>query len=140
MNINFIEEERPLGTAGPLKLAKSHLTKSFVVSNGDELKNIDIRDMFETHKQSKALATIALTTVSDPSHYGVARLEGNRIIEFVEKPTREDAPSQLINAGFYIIEPEVIDMIPEKIARISPKPFIMVNEARGVKSFIKKWI
>lgn len=113
LDISFVEEQKSLGTGGPLRLAKDRLTKAFIVSNGDELKNINIMDMYEAHKRNRALATIALTTVSDPSQYGVARLEGNRIIEFVEKPRKGKAPSNLINAGFYILEPEVTEMIPE---------------------------
>jgi NDP-sugar pyrophosphorylase family protein len=123
MNITFLEEKKPLGTAGPLRLAKGMLNSSFVVSNGDELKNINIIDMYETHKKNNALATIALTTVEDPSVYGVARLDGNRIIEFVEKPKREETPSNLINAGFYIIEPEVIEMIPKGFCMLEKEIF-----------------
>ncbi|MCK4531993.1 MAG: nucleotidyltransferase family protein, partial [Candidatus Aenigmarchaeota archaeon] len=107
------EEQKALGTGGPLRLAKDKLTKTFIVSNGDELKNINIMEMYEAHKKNRALVTIALTTVNDPSQYGVARLEGNRIVEFVEKPKKDKAPSNLINAGFYILEPEVTEMIPE---------------------------
>jgi mannose-1-phosphate guanylyltransferase len=111
LNVTFTEEDAPLGTAGPLANLKDVLKSSFIVSNGDELKNIDIMEMFENHRKSGALVTIALTTVSDPSQYGVAKLDGSRIVEFVEKPKAEEAPSNLINAGFYIIEPEVLSMI-----------------------------
>jgi NDP-sugar pyrophosphorylase family protein len=115
MNVDYVEEspDKPLGTAGPLVLAKDMLTDSFIVSNGDELKCINIARMYRLHKRKKALVTIALTSVDDPSQYGVARLDGSRILEFVEKPKKEDAPSNLINSGFYIIEPEVIEMIPK---------------------------
>lgn len=115
MNIEYVEEdpEKPLGTAGPLKLAEDMLTDSFIVSNGDELKCINIPRMFRLHKRKNALATIALTTVNDPSQYGVAKLDGSRILEFVEKPKKSEAPSNLINSGFYVIEPEVIEMIPK---------------------------
>ncbi len=115
MNIEYVEEDpnKPLGTAGPLRLAEDMLTDSFIVSNGDELKNINLPRMFRLHKRKNALATIALTTVNDPSQYGVARLDGSRIMEFVEKPKKSEAPSNLINSGFYIIEPEVVGMIPK---------------------------
>lgn len=115
MNIDYIEEDpnKPLGTAGPLRLAKDMLTESFIVSNGDELKCINIPRMFRLHKRKNALVTIALTTVHNPTQYGVARLDGSRILEFVEKPKKSEAPSNLINSGFYIIEPEVIEMIPK---------------------------
>ncbi len=115
MNVDYVEEnpDKPLGTAGPLRLARDMLTDSFIVSNGDELKCINIPRMYRLHKRKKALVTIALTSVNDPSQYGVARLDGSRIIEFVEKPKKSEAPSNLINSGFYIIEPEVIEMIPK---------------------------
>ncbi len=119
---SFIEERNPLGTAGPLRLLKERLKSTFIVSNGDELKNINIIDMYDHHKKNKALVTIALTTVSNPEHYGVARLDGSRIKEFVEKPKR-NAPSNLINAGFYIIEPEVIRMIPKGFSMLEKDVF-----------------
>lgn len=112
MHLEYIEEDEPLGTAGPLRLGRDHLTETFVCSNGDELKDIDLDEMFAYHKSVGAKVTIALRHVDDPSRYGVAKLEGNRIAKFVEKPTKQDAPSNLINSGLYLIEPDVIDMIP----------------------------
>jgi NDP-sugar pyrophosphorylase family protein len=125
INITYIEEDKPLGTAGPLKLFKKikQPKEAFIVSNGDELKNIHIQKMFELHQSKHALATIALTTVKDPSLYGVARLDGSRILEFVEKPAKNKAPSNLINAGFYILEPEVIDMIPDGFSMLEKNIF-----------------
>ncbi|HLD77816.1 MAG TPA: nucleotidyltransferase family protein, partial [archaeon] len=79
MRISYLEEREPLGTAGPIRLLKEQgLLPSgpFVVSNGDELKDIDIDAMLAVHKRVGALATDALTPVSDPSLYGIARLEG----------------------------------------------------------------
>lgn len=113
LNIDYVEEDEPLGTAGPLKLLPQQMTETFIVCNGDELKEIDIEKMYEFHKAHGGLATLALTEVEDPSAYGVARMEGDKILEFVEKPKREDAPSNFINAGFYMMEPEVLEMIPE---------------------------
>ncbi len=112
LKIRYVEEDKELGTAGPLRLAKKFIKKTFIMSNGDELKNINIMDMYEFHKRNNSLATIALTTIENPRQYGVARLEGSRIVDFVEKPKKGKEPSRLINAGFYILEPEVIDMIP----------------------------
>ena len=112
VNIIYIEENEPLGTAGPLNLAKKFLTETFVMCNADELKDIDLFDMYIAHKENNATATIALTTVPDPSNYGVARMQGQRIVEFLEKP--ENPPSNLISAGLYILEPEVLDYVPKK--------------------------
>lgn len=133
MNITYVEEDEPMGTAGPLKLAKKHLKVSFIVSNGDELKNLNIPRMFRLHKRKDALATIALTTVDDPSHYGVARLDGSRIVEFVEKPTK--APSNLINAGFYILEPEVIDMISDGFSMLEKDIFPKLAKMGRLRGF-----
>ena len=123
LHISYIEEDKPLGTAGPIKKIKDKLSSSFIVSNGDELKDINIEEMYRQHKSSQALATVALTTVADPSAYGVARLDGNKIIEFVEKPKKEEAPSNLINSGFYILEPEVINYIPNGFAMFEKDVF-----------------
>lgn len=111
VNLSYVEEKEPLGTGGPLRLAKDQLNETFIVTNGDELKDINLEKMYRFHKKMGATATIALTTVPDPSQYGVARLEGGRILEFVEKPKKEDAPSNLINSGLYIMEPEVIELV-----------------------------
>ena len=135
VNIAYIEENEPLGTAGPLKLAKSHLTGSFIVSNGDELKSLNLPRMFRLHKRKGASATIALTSVSDPSHYGVARLSGSRILEFVEKPKPGEEPSNFINAGFYILEPEVIDMIPDGFSMLEKDVFPKLAKQGKLRGF-----
>lgn len=132
VKIDYVEEEKALGTAGPVKLGRKLLPKvfkkTFIVSNGDELKNIDLGEMYKVHKKNKALATIALTKVENPSKYGVAKLEGNKILEFVEKPKKEDAPSNLINSGFYMIEPKVIDIIPDGFAMFEKDVFPKLAE------------
>ena len=112
VSISYVEEVEPLGSAGAIKLAKHLLSEPFIVTNGDELKDIDLEDMFDFHKRNNAVVTAALTYVNDPSAYGVARYKGNKILEFVEKPSIESAPSNLINSGLSIWDPSVIDMIP----------------------------
>lgn len=113
MKISYIEEIEPLGTAGPMNLLPEKITETFIVGNGDELKEIDISDMLKFHNQHGGWATLALTRVEDPSLYGVARMQGDKILEFVEKPSKAEAPSNLINAGFYVLEPQVLDLIPQ---------------------------
>ncbi|RME54295.1 nucleotidyltransferase family protein [Candidatus Woesearchaeota archaeon] len=128
VKITYLEEDEPLGTAGPLKLAKQYLTETFVMCNADELKDIDLIDMYLFHKENNAKATIALTTVNDPSAYGVAKMQGNKILEFIEKP--KDPPSNLINAGLYILEPEVIDMVGEGFCMIEKEIFPKIAEEK----------
>lgn len=123
VNITYVEEKEPLGTAGPIRLAKPYLTETFIVCNVDELKEIDLREMYASHKQNHATVTIALTTVKDPSIYGAAILKGNKILDFVEKPKKEEAPSNLINAGLYMMEPETINYIPEGMSSLEKDIF-----------------
>ncbi len=113
VNITYVKENEPMGSAGAIKLASGLLKDPFVVTNGDELKNINLDEMFEFHRKNKALITVALTTVENPSFYGVAKLEGNRVLEFIEKPPKEKAPSNLVNSGLSIWEPEVLKYIPK---------------------------
>ena len=133
INVTYADGNEPLGTAGQLRLAKKYLKDSFIVSNGDELKNINIPRMFRLHKRKNALATIALTTADDPVHYGVARLDGSRIVEFVEKPVKP--ASNLINAGFYILEPEVIDMIPDGFSMLEKDVFPKIAKLGRLRGF-----
>ncbi len=108
------DEPEPLGTGGATKFAEEHITGSFFVLNSDIICSLKLQEMIEYHKKHKATATISLWPVENVSEFGVVDMgseEGN-VIGFVEKPKPEDAPSNLINAGAYILEPEVLDYIP----------------------------
>ena len=114
LGIIYSREERPLGTGGPIRKAESLLKDSepFLMLNGDIISDIDYRRLVEFHKRKGGLATIALFQVPDPSRYGVVEIDGeSRILRFVEKPEPGRAPSNLANAGIYVLEPEVIDYV-----------------------------
>jgi mannose-1-phosphate guanylyltransferase len=114
MKIKYIVEREPLGTGGCLHLIdKSDFTSDFIVVNGDNLFNLNWDKMHELHKKNNSLITIGLTRVEDVSAFGVAALEGEKIIRFVEKPKKEDAPSNYINSGYYIFSPEVFSHLPQ---------------------------
>jgi mannose-1-phosphate guanylyltransferase len=105
----------PLGTAGPVKKAEKLIghNEPFIVLNGDIFSNLNYKELLNKHLKSNALATIALCKVNDPSRYGVAEMgNGNCIKRFIEKPARDEAPSNLINAGVYVLSPQVFDYIP----------------------------
>jgi len=136
VNITYIEEEGQLGTAGSLKLAKEHLKDSFIVTNGDELKSLNIPRMFRLHKRKDALATIALATATDPTEYGVVRVSGSRILDYIEKPKADEAPSNLINAGFYILEPEIIEIIPDGYSMLEKDIFPKLAKQGRLRGFI----
>lgn len=123
VRISYIEEKEPLGTAGPLRMLRGKLTETFVLMNADELKDVSLLKMYRVHLDHGSTATIALTTVEDPSAYGVAVLDGNKIVGFVEKPKRNQAPSNLINSGLYMLEPSVIDLVPEGYAMMETDVF-----------------
>jgi len=111
--IKYVVEDEKLGTAGPLRLAKEHLTEPFLMMNGDILSRVNLNEMYSLFLSSNVLGTIALITVDDPSRFGVVQLEGQIIKRFVEKPKKEEAPSNLVNAGIYILDPKVIDFVPK---------------------------
>jgi len=112
VKISYVEEDEALGTAGPLNLMKEKLKESFIMFNGDILANMDLFDFIKFHTRHRGLATIALKSIPDPSRYGTVKMEGNIITEFMEKP-QEQVKHGLINAGVYVMEPEVIDYIPK---------------------------
>lgn len=112
IDIDYIVEKRPLGTAGSLQLMKN-VRDSFALLNVDTLMDPNITEMYEFHKKEGTIATILLVTVDDPSLFGVAKMRGNRILGFVSKPSMKKAPSKLVHAGFCIFEPEVINFVPK---------------------------
>ncbi len=121
--IIYSQEQEELGTGGALKLASRNFDSTFVMCNGDEIKDVDITKMLEHHKKNKALATLALVEVEDTSQFGVVELEGEKILRFVEKPKPEDAPSNFANAGLYILEKEALDLLPEGKSSIEKDVF-----------------
>ena len=111
-NILFSVEKEPAGTAGSIKMISKFIDDTFVVGSGDTLLDFNVREIIDSHKKSKAKITIALTEVDDPSQFGIVELKGGVIQRFLEKPTKEETFSNLINAGLYVMEPEILDMIP----------------------------
>lgn len=114
VKLTYVMEETPLGTAGAVKNAEPCLDGSFFVFNGDILTDIDLRAMLAFHRRSGAVATIALTPVEDPSAYGVVdTAPDGRVKRFIEKPPRHEAPTNMINAGIYVLDPSVLDRVPK---------------------------
>jgi len=119
------QESSPMGTAGSVRLLRNELEETCIVGSGDSVASYDLEPLLEAHKLHQAKVTMALWEVDDPSQYGIVGLSTHHqgevnegldegyIARFAEKPNPEDAFSNLINAGLYIIEPEVFDHIPE---------------------------
>ncbi|MBN1321775.1 MAG: NTP transferase domain-containing protein [Thermoleophilia bacterium] len=114
MRIDYTVEETPAGTAGSIRLAKELLTETFLVISGDALTDFDLTQVIDFHKERQALITIALKSVANPLEFGVVIVdEEGRIQRFLEKPGWGQVFSDTVNTGIYVIEPEVLDHIPE---------------------------
>ena len=113
MKITYAIEATPLGTAGAIKNVEQHVTGPFFVLNGDVLTSLDLRAMREYHHRKGGLATLHLIRVEDPSPFGcVVHDESGRVTQFVEKPAKGEEPTHEINAGTYLLEREILDLIP----------------------------
>jgi mannose-1-phosphate guanylyltransferase len=111
--VAFSWEDEPLGSGGAIKLAERYVGETFVVLNGDIYTDLDLTAMLAEHRRNGATVSISLTSVEDPSAFGVVDLEDHgQITRFVEKPPREEAPSNWINAGTWIFEPRALAHIP----------------------------
>jgi len=111
VRVTLVEEKEPLGTGGAIKNVESHIDGDFLVFNADILDSLDVGAFRATHARLRGAGAIALWRVPDPRHYGVVALDATGVItRFVEKPaTREEAPSDLANAGTYVLTPEVFE-------------------------------
>jgi len=115
IRLRFVEEPEPRGTAGALKLAEPMLDERFLMLNGDVLTDIDVTAQIAQHERTGALATLALVPVPDPSAYGLVVLEEDRSVrEFIEKPTAEQVQTNLISAGAYVLEREILELVPSE--------------------------
>jgi mannose-1-phosphate guanylyltransferase len=113
IKLSYVVEENPLGTAGAVKNCEQYLGETSFVLNGDVFTDLDLGAMMAFHGEKEAKVTIFLTPVADPTLYGLVETdERGRIQRFVEKPSRDQVTSNMINAGIYILEPEVLKYIP----------------------------
>jgi mannose-1-phosphate guanylyltransferase len=123
--VRVVTEESPLGTGGAVKNVEELLDEPFIVLNADIISSIDMKDFISFAEKKGGMGSIALYPSSHPEDYGVVELEdGERIIRFVEKPTREEAFSNLINAGAYYLKPEILDLMePNKFVSMEREVF-----------------
>jgi mannose-1-phosphate guanylyltransferase len=141
VTLRFAVEPEPLDTAGAIRFAATEagIEGRFLALNGDVLTDLDIAELWARHSDFGGLATIALTPVEDPSRYGVVPLQPDgRVEAFIEKPEPGTAPCNWINAGTYVLEPEVLALIdPTRKVSIEREVFpILVEQGRlfGVQS------
>jgi NDP-sugar pyrophosphorylase family protein len=114
LRIRYRVESQPLGTAGAVKNVEDLIGKTAVVLNGDILTDVDLNAVREFHRARQAAVTIVLTPVENPSAYGLVEVAPNgRVQRFLEKPKGDQITTNTINAGIYIIEPGVLEHIPD---------------------------
>ncbi len=117
MHIDYTVEEKPLGTAGSVKLAQDLLDETFLVISGDALTDFDLTRIVDFHHEREAMITIALKSVENPLEFGVVIVdEEGRIERFLEKPGWGQVFSDTVNTGIYVIEPQVLDHVPSGVA------------------------
>lgn len=119
--LHYAVEPEPLDTAGAIRFAAdaAGIDDTFIVANGDVLTDLDVSRLVRFHRERRAEATLHLIAVDDPSAFGVVALDGEgRVERFVEKPAPGTEPSNLVNAGTYVLEPSVLARIPvgEKVS------------------------
>jgi mannose-1-phosphate guanylyltransferase len=117
VHLRYVTEPTPMGTAGAYKFAASEIRETTVVFNGDILTDIDISKVIERHHERRAEASIVLTPVENPTAYGLVETGADeKVLRFREKPKPEELATlttRNINAGIYVLEPNVLDIIPE---------------------------
>jgi mannose-1-phosphate guanylyltransferase len=126
VELHYAVEPEPRDTAGAIRFAADDagIDERFLVVNGDVLTDLDVTDLVARHEAAGAEATLALHRVEDPSAFGVVPTEADgRVIAFIEKPPRSEAPTDLINAGTYVLEPSVVGRIepdlPVNVERVT---------------------
>jgi NDP-sugar pyrophosphorylase family protein len=116
LGIRYVVEPAPLGTAGAVRYAGESLRESIVVFNGDVLTQVDLAAVIALHRERRAVATIVLTPVANPSAYGLVETDpAGNIRRFLEKPNADEITCDTINAGIYVLEPETFDRIPKEV-------------------------
>ena len=131
----MFEEAKPLGTFGGIWHLKSELSSSpFFLTNGDELKKINLKEMKNFHQKKKVPATIALVEVPNPQDYGVVVCKNGMVQKFLEKP--KNPPSKYINSGLYLLSPEIFKYHPgPKFSMIEKNLFPRLAKEKKLAGF-----
>ncbi|MBC7073889.1 NTP transferase domain-containing protein [Candidatus Parcubacteria bacterium] len=112
VKIYYVQDKKQKGTAPALKSVENFIKKeTFLLWYVDELAEIDLSDFVNFHFEHKGIATMAISSISDPKGYGIVKMKGPKIVEFTEKPKKEKIKSYLVNAGIFVFEPEIFNYI-----------------------------
>jgi NDP-sugar pyrophosphorylase family protein len=125
INVSYVREERPLGTAGALQLISPRPAEPIVVTNGDVLTDINYSELLDFHIRNKASATMAVRIHEWQHPFGVVQTKGLEIFGFEEKPIYRSH----VNAGVYVIEPDILDTLPQGVPCDMPELFEAARQA-----------
>ena len=132
VNIDYVLEEKRMGTAGALSLLKERPSEPFFVMNGDLLTNVNFEHIFNYHILNKAIATMCVREYDYEVPYGVVKMNDNKIIEIAEKPVQKF----FVSAGIYMLSPEILDLIPKNEFYDMPALFEkLIKLSKNVISF-----
>jgi Nucleoside-diphosphate-sugar pyrophosphorylase involved in lipopolysaccharide biosynthesis/translation initiation factor 2B, gamma/epsilon subunits (eIF-2Bgamma/eIF-2Bepsilon) len=137
-NVSYTHEDMPLGTAGALQLAKDRLSETFIVSNCDVIIDVDFDKLLAFHKRNKNFATVVGVVKHMQIPYGVIEVKDNKLHHMTEKPEYDF----VINSGVYVLEPEIIDLIPSNEPYNMPDLLLEAKELGhkvGVFPVSNKW-
>jgi NDP-sugar pyrophosphorylase family protein len=145
LNIRYVVEPAPLGTAGAVRYAGESLHESVVVFNGDVLTEVDLAAVIRLHRERRAKATIVLTPVDNPTAYGLVETDADGDVRrFLEKPNPDEITCNTINAGIYVLEPDTFDRIPNDTAWSIERSFFpsLIERGETFVSYIDRgyWI
>jgi NDP-sugar pyrophosphorylase family protein len=138
LNISYLKQtQNCAGTAQALLQAKELFSGgAFLLLYGDVLSDIDYSELAEFHRQQKSLVcTMALTSTEAVNMWGLAKLQGNRIVEFEEKPKNPKTFSRLINAGIYLMEPEIFKYLSAKTEKLESEVFPRLAEEGSLSGY-----
>jgi len=128
-DVKIVPEDEPMGTGGALKNCMDHLSGTFACFNGDVVSSLDFSSMLQQHKNMNCLGTLALWEVADPTRFGIVGIDEDRLVtRFKEKPAPEEVFSNLINAGSYILEEDVFELMPDGRSSLERELFPVLAE------------
>ena len=135
-DVRIVPEDQPLGTGGALGNCRDVISGRFACFNGDIVSSLDVGPMLEQHSKMNVKGTLALWEVEDPTRFGIVGLDDeNKVTQFKEKPKPEEVFSKLINAGSYLLEDDVFDIMPKGKHSLERDVFPVLAEEGSLAGF-----
>ncbi len=135
-DVRIVPEDKPLGTGGALGNCRDIVSGRFACFNGDVVSSLNVGPMLEQHSKMGVKGTLALWEVEDPTRFGIVGLdENNRVTQFKEKPKPEEVFSNLINAGSYLLEDDIFDIMPNRKHSLERDVFPILAEEGSLAGF-----